>query len=91
MNLEPLPCMRAVLSRSDVNIPYIPIVSESSQKCWVDVGLTYKSQAWRQDSLQGMDCGVFVGCCNLGGNDVDPEGPPPQLEGKSHENTQCHV
>eukprot|EP00438_Fugacium_kawagutii_P013941 Skav203407 [mRNA] locus=scaffold1743:183284:200111:- [translate_table: standard] len=26
------------------------------------------------DSLQGMDCGVFVCCCNLGGNDVDPEG-----------------
>ena len=21
-----------------------------------------------------MDCGVFVGCCNLGGNDVDPYG-----------------
>jgi len=26
-----------------------------------------------------MDCGVFVGCCNLGGNDVDPEGPAPQV------------
>ena len=23
-----------------------------------------------------MDCGVFVGCCNLGGNDVDPFGLP---------------
>ena len=27
-----------------------------------------------QETLQGMDCGVFVGCCNLGGNDVDPYG-----------------
>ena len=32
-----------------------------------------------QESLQGMDCGVFVGCCNLGGNDVDPEGSTPQF------------
>lgn len=30
-----------------------------------------------KESLQGLDCGVFVGCCNLGGNDVDPQGLGP--------------
>eukprot|EP00931_Biecheleriopsis_adriatica_P047752 TRINITY_DN27548_c0_g2_i1.p1 TRINITY_DN27548_c0_g2~~TRINITY_DN27548_c0_g2_i1.p1 ORF type:complete len:4734 (-),score=1179.49 TRINITY_DN27548_c0_g2_i1:215-14152(-) len=42
---------------------------------WLALEISYEAfhmAGLDKDSLQGLDCGVYVGCCNLGGNDVDP-------------------
>ncbi|CAE7183438.1 pikAI, partial [Symbiodinium microadriaticum] len=47
---------------------------------WLSLEISYEAfhaAGLNKESLQGMDCGVFVGCCNLGGNDVDPYGLGP--------------
>ena len=79
-------CVPHFQRNSNSNLHYIPYISGISQlyphkNGWF-MFVSYIQKVNHNSArtpLQGMDCGVFVGCCNLGGNDVDPEGPAPQV------------
>ena len=41
---------------------------------WLSLEISYEGLAaagYTKETLQGLECGVYVGCCNIGGNDVD--------------------